>query len=206
MDTVAYRIETERLVMRCWELEDAAAWRALLDADDQHLRPWIPFMRDEPRSAEDTEAWISSHREDLLAGRNHRYPILTRDGRLIGETGLYTRAGEGALETGYLLASEHCGRGYAREAASAMVRLAFEFHQVDRVEIHCAPENTASARLPEALGFGLEATLRRRLVDSEGALHDGMLWTLFADAYPASHARELPLRVLAADGALLLEV
>lgn len=45
----AYRIETSRLLMRCWSPSDARQLRTCLDDNDQHLRPWIPFMKDEPR-------------------------------------------------------------------------------------------------------------------------------------------------------------
>ena len=49
---VAYRVETPRLVLRCWSPEDAPELRRALDDSDQHLRPWIPFMKDEPRNLE----------------------------------------------------------------------------------------------------------------------------------------------------------
>ena len=45
----AYRVHTDRLVLRCWSPEDAPALRRALDACDAHLRPMIPFMKDEPQ-------------------------------------------------------------------------------------------------------------------------------------------------------------
>ncbi len=50
----ATRIETERLVIRCREESDAPQVRASLDASDAHLRPWVPFMKQEPQSVDGT--------------------------------------------------------------------------------------------------------------------------------------------------------
>ncbi len=41
----AYRVETQRLVLRCWSPGDAPRLRAALDICDTHLRPMIPFMK-----------------------------------------------------------------------------------------------------------------------------------------------------------------
>lgn len=190
----AYRIETGRLLLRCWEPADAAALRAALDKSDQHLRPWIPFMKDEPRTLEQTAEWLRGHRAAFDQGKFHRYGVFEREsGALVGENMLLDRVGPGGLEIGYLTHLGFEGRGYAREATCAMIRAAFEIHAMDRVEIHCAPENAASAAIPARLGFILEATLKRRAHDTDGVVRDLMIWTLFADEYPGSPASEVPL-------------
>jgi len=184
----AYRLESERLVMRCWEPSDAGALRDALDRSDRHLRPWIPFMKDEPRTLQQTAEWLQRLRAEFDLGRNFRYGMFEREGdALAGEIVLLDRVGPGGLEIGYLVHLGFERLGYAREASCAMIRLAFEHHGVDRVEIHCAPGNAASAAIPARLGFEHEATLKRRITDTEGAIHDLMVWTLFA----SQHA-ELP--------------
>ena len=60
-----YRIETERTLLRCWSPSDAALLRASLDRSDTHLRPWIPFMKDEPRALEETADWLRARLESL---------------------------------------------------------------------------------------------------------------------------------------------
>lgn len=195
----AYLVETDRLIVRCWAPADALRLRAALDAADQHLRPWIPWMRDEPRSLEATAMWLRATRAKFDLDQDYRYGIFSSDGQvLLGETGLYTRAGHGAREIGYWLTPEAAGQGYAKEAAAAMVRVAFEVDSVDRVEIRCVPDNAPSAAIPAKLGFVHEATLRSRFVDSEGQVRDTMVWSLFADGYTQSPARVI--RVQAFDG------
>ncbi|MEE8463171.1 MAG: N-acetyltransferase, partial [Gammaproteobacteria bacterium] len=55
---IAYRIETDQLLIRCWSPADAPVLRAALDESDQHLRPWIPWMKDEPKSLDETAAGL----------------------------------------------------------------------------------------------------------------------------------------------------
>lgn len=188
---VAYRVETERLVIRCWAPEDAPRMRALLDESDDFLRPWIPFMTYEPRTLWETAEWIRGMRADFDRDANYRYPVFSKNEKtLLGETGLYTRAGPGALEIGYLLGKRAGGRGYAIEATAAMTRVGFEINEVDRIEIICAPENIPSAAIPKNLGYAHEATLPRRFTDCDGVIRDSMLWTLYASDYPSSRAAE----------------
>jgi RimJ/RimL family protein N-acetyltransferase len=79
---------------------------------------------------------------------------------VIGEV-LLKWASDRQGEIGFAFARSHQGQGYAAEAATAMLRLAFEdlrFHRVCAVVIE---GNDASARLLARLGFRQEA----RLVD-----------------------------------------
>jgi RimJ/RimL family protein N-acetyltransferase len=79
----------------------------------------------------------------------------------------------------------------ATEAAAALVQVAFEIDGVDRVEIHCGPDNVRSQAIPRKLGFTHEATLRRRFRIGDDQLRDTMIWSLFANSYahsPASQA------------------
>lgn len=191
MDTetrVVYRVETPRLVLRCWSPKDAPALRAALDESDAHLRPWIPFMKDEPRSLSATVDWLRQHRAAFDVGKNFRFAVFLKDGRLAGENMLLKRVGPGALEIGYLTHLGFEGQGYASEATAALVKLAFEVYSARRLEIHHAAANQASGRIPERLGFTHEATLRDHIEDTEGHLHNMLIWCLHASEYAGSPA------------------
>lgn len=191
----AYRVETERLVIRCWSPEDAPVLRAVLDANANHLRPMIPFMKDEPRTLQQTARWLRGFRASFDLGLDYQYAVFdTDEEKLLGMNGLLTRAGPGALEIGYWTDKDAIGKGIASEASSAMIRVAFEIEKVERVEIMCAPENRASAAIPARLGFTHEATLKKRGADSTGKTCDLMVWTLFACDYPGSPAAMVPYK------------
>ena len=191
----AYRIETERLVLRCWSPADAPVLRAALDACATHLRPWIPFMKDEPRSLQQTALWLRGLRAAFDSGTMLRYAVFDRgEENLLGENMLMARVGPGGLEIGYWTHKDATGHGFANEATCAMIRVAFDIEKAGRVEIMCVPENRASASIPARLHFTHEATLRKRAVDTEGVSRDLMVWSLFAEDYPSSPAANLSYR------------
>ena len=195
----AYAIETPRLRARCWSPADAPALRAAIDENDRHLRPWIPWMRVEPRSLEETALWLRGARSAFDAGSDFRYGLFEADERrLIGEVVLLGRAGPDALEVGYWIDHRFVGRGLATEAAAAVVRVAFEIQRVERVEIHHSAGNDASGAVPKRLGFTLDGTLRRRAHDSDGIVRDLAIWSLFADEYPDTPAASA--QITARDG------
>ncbi|MCK5246075.1 GNAT family N-acetyltransferase, partial [Candidatus Bipolaricaulota bacterium] len=71
---------------------------------------------------------------------------------------------------------------------------------MDRVEIHCSPENPASATVPRRIGFVHEATLRRRGPVKDGQPVDSMIWTMHADDYPGSMPSDAQIRAYDASG------
>ena len=185
----AYRIHTRRLVVRCWNPADAPLLKEAVDESLEHLRPWMPWARQEPQDLEAKVALLRRFRGDFDLGRDYVYGIFRRDeGRVLGGSGLHTRLGEGVREIGYWIHKDHVHKGLATEAGAALTRVAFEIDQVRRVEIRCDPRNVASSAVPRKLGFTHEATLRQRLSDAEGEPRGSMIWTLLADEYPGSAA------------------
>ncbi len=99
---------------------------------------------------------------------------------------------------------DHIGKGYASELAAALTKVAFEVVGVDRVEIRCDPHNVRSAAVPRKLGYGLEATLRRRLRDSarRATRHEAL--QAVRGHYPGSPSSKCRLRAFDAAGRRLL--
>ena len=201
----AYRIETERLLLRCFEPTDAAAMNAAVEASLEHLRPWMPWAMADVPTFDERVAWLRSQRGAFDLDHDHAYGVFDPGGReVLGASGLHTRAGEGAREIGYWVHVDHIGQGYASELAAALTKVAFEIVGVDRVEIRCDPDNVRSAAVPRKLGYALEATLRRRSTDSLGAPRDTQVFSLFADTYPGSPSSRYRLRAFDAVGRRLL--
>ncbi|MBN1581334.1 MAG: GNAT family N-acetyltransferase [Anaerolineae bacterium] len=205
MQGPAYRIHTERLVIRCWQPQDAPLLKAAIDASLDHLRPWMPWTKGEPEAIEGKIARLRQFRANFDLDRDYVYGILNADeSEVIGGTGLHTRAGEGALEIGYWIHAAHIGRGLATETAAALTRVAMEVNEVDRVEIHCDPANVRSAAIPRKLDYVCEATLRHRTRSTDGAPRDTMIWTLLRDEYPASTSAKAQIEAFDAIGQKLL--
>jgi RimJ/RimL family protein N-acetyltransferase len=201
----AYRIETARLVLRCWEPGDAALLNAAVASSVEHLRPWMAWSSEPLPTLEARAAQLREWRTWFDRGEAYMYGIFDAvEAVAIGSTGLHARVGPGALEIGYWIASDQLRRGYASEATAALTRVAFEVNKVERVEIQCAAENAISAAIPRRLGFQHEARLRRRILDGAGRLVDADIFCLFDDEYPLTPSARAPVRAFDAAGAALL--
>lgn len=183
----AYRIHTSRLVLRCWEPADAPLLSAAIEQSRQHLLPWMPWAVNEPIELSQRVQWLRKCRGEFDLNLDFIYGVFNlAEERVLGGTGLHTRAGPDAREIGYWIHRDFTHQGLATELSAALTRVAFEIEQVNRVEIHCDPGNIYSAAVPRKLGYTHEATLRARTSDSNGRPSDSMIWSLFRDDYQAS--------------------
>jgi RimJ/RimL family protein N-acetyltransferase len=90
------------------------------------------------------------------------YVIANRQDVIIGSTGLDVETAHRA-GTGYVLARDAWGHGYATEATRAMGNLADQLG-IGRLYALCHPDNRASVRVLEKAGFSFEGVLRRHTV------------------------------------------
>jgi ribosomal-protein-alanine N-acetyltransferase len=88
-------------------------------------------------------------------------------------------------QLGYDLAKESWDQGLASEAIRAVLRFAFLDMDLNRVEIWTSGANQRSLRLARRLGFELEGTLRRRILEDDRAFHDCAVFGLMRDEWTA---------------------
>ncbi|MDH6123902.1 GNAT family N-acetyltransferase [Kitasatospora sp. GP82] len=136
---------------------DAPGLNAAVIANLDHLRPWMAWADSEP-SLDHTREMTQAGVEAWEAGTDFMYLLGpdARPGSVIGAFGLHGRIGAGALEIGYWVAADHCGRGLATAAAEALSDAALALPRITRVEIHCDAGNRASAAVPRKLGYRLD--------------------------------------------------
>ena len=191
----AYRIVTPRLVIRCWDPADAALMKAAVDESLEHLRPWMPWAKDEPQELQKKIGLLRSFRGRFDLGQDFVYGIFDREERrVLGGTGLHTRLEPDAREIGYWIHQDFTHQGFATETSAALTRVAFEVDGMRRVEIHVAVENEYSAAVPRKLGYTLDGTLRQRSLLEDGRYHDHMIWTLLRDEYPVSPSAQAEIQ------------
>ena len=185
-----YRIETERLVVRCYEPRDAPLLKEAIDSSLEHLRPWMPWAYQEPQTLEEKIALVKQFRANFDSGQNFTCGIFNFDEtEVLGGTGLHPRIGPGGLEIGYWIRASATRQGLVTESSAALTRAGFEVCDADRIEIRIEPGNDASMGVPRKLGFLEEATLRRRLPAREtGPLRDVTIFTMFREDFDPSLA------------------
>ena len=200
-----YRIETPRLVLRCWELADAPHLKTAVDASLETLRLWMPWAAEEPQTLEQKTALLEGFRARFLAGKDHIYGAWAPDGSaVLGGTGLHDRVGPGARETGYWVRVDAAGQGLATEMAAAMARVGFELLDLERMEIHCDTRNAPSAAIARKLGYTLASTDVGQAIVAGAGPGDQHVFTLAAADHPASPGAALAVQAFDADGQRLL--
>ena len=155
--TASTTIQTERLLLRKPEAEDAASIFERYASDAEVCR-YLAWPRH--RTIEDTHAFLEFSDSEWQSWPAGPYLIYSlSDGNLLGSTGLEFKQPERA-STGYVLARDSWGKGLATEALHAMRKAAHDL-SVERLYAHVHPQHHPSRRVLEKSGFELEGTLRQ---------------------------------------------
>ena len=179
-----YKVKTERLIIRCFNPSDATLLQKSINENIAHLRPWMPWISQEPESVEAKAQRLRTFRGQFDLDQDFFFGIFNHEEtQVVGATGLHNRIGEGVREIGYWIHKDYLNQGYATETAQALTKVGFEIEGLDRIEIRCDPENSRSRKVPAKLGYTHEATLKKRDKDIEGKPRDVMIWTLFKEDY-----------------------
>lgn len=150
---------SQGIVLRALRVEDADGVYAVVDANREHLRVWLPWV-DGTRSAADTRAFLLEVGVKRAAGQTLAYGLWEGEA-LRGILGFHDiSVSNGNLQVGYWLSREGEGRGLMTTAVTAMLGVAYDMLRMERVEIRCAVRNRRSWAIPERLGFSLEGVLR----------------------------------------------
>ncbi|CAN5565380.1 hypothetical protein BH09MYX1_BH09MYX1_55720 [soil metagenome] len=203
--TAPYRVETSRLVLRCWAPTDAELASRAIAENMEHLRPWMPWIAAEPKTLDDRVAYLRSMRAQFDTDEEYVYGIFDpKETRVLGGCGLHRRIGPRGLEIGYWVHAGYANQGLGTELAGALTRVGFACHDALRMEIHCNPENARSAAIPRKLGYRHDATLRGHMVNADGTLCDSMIWSMQKGELAGSAAAKIELRAFDAIGRALL--
>jgi ribosomal-protein-serine acetyltransferase len=146
--------------LRLLEESDAEELFALVDANREHLEPWMPWVPNE-RSAEDQLPFIRATRKQIADDNGFQTAIVDPDGSIVGVVGFHgVDWVNRKTSIGYWIAHDQQGRGTMTHAVRALVDHALGFWKLNRVTIEAAVDNARSRAVPERLGFVHEGTLR----------------------------------------------
>ena len=175
--TPPYRLETDRLVVRCYDPRDAPLLKDAVDRSRDHLWPWMPWTPAEPEDVAVVVERLRSFRARFDSDENWIYGIFDRaESSVLGGTGLHPRGGPGSLEIGYWVAADVVRQGIATEVTAVLTRAAFEHAGVDRVDVGADARNEASLGVGRKLGFHEDGILRRRIPGRPGEPRGDMVF------------------------------
>ena len=177
------RIDAGPILLRRYTSADVDILLATINANLEHLRPWMPWAQ-APNTRADVGDFVTRAESGWHEGTDFHYGIVTRtEEELVGGCGLHARIGPGALEIGYWIAQTHARRGYATEAARALTLAALSMPTVMRVEIHCDEANVHSAAIPKVLGYRLDR-IRDDEIEAPAEIGREMVWVYDAVVTP----------------------
>lgn len=174
-----YRIETESLVLRPWREDEVEVLSALILANLEHLRRWLPWANYEPEPRDEKLDRIRRSLVNFKNGEKCAYGIYESvNRRLLGCVGLETTSDvadrfadpDRAGEIGYWLDERSCGLGIMTVSVAAVTHVAFE-----------------------AMGLCHLETLPNHTSTPKGEPRDSMIWVMDEGGYKASPAAALTL-------------
>jgi RimJ/RimL family protein N-acetyltransferase len=145
-------IETERLVIRSYQLEDCPNWYKQLDKEKQK-RPSY--------SKEGYSKWIQGLNNDADSDKMYNFGIFRKhDGVNVGKIEVWTilRMDYQWAMMGYSLYKQYWKQGYATEAVLAATDAFFNELDYHRIELHIDTGNTPSQKVAKRTGFKFECT------------------------------------------------
>jgi RimJ/RimL family protein N-acetyltransferase len=174
---------TARLHLRPWQTEDLDVYHQLM-GDPEVVR----YLYGEPLTRQQSEESLG-RRAPVITETDqwmNLAVVVAASGVVAGEVGLCWHSEiHRHAEIGYTFLPGHRGRGYATEAAAAMVDLAFSGLGAHRVSAQLDARNTASGRVLQRLGMRFEG----HLVENEfvkGEWTDEAIYAVLDREWPTS--------------------
>lgn len=174
------RLETPRLILREARTEDREGLFGLY-ADEEVMR-YIPL--DPFESIEEADDEMSWHARIFREQTGLRWMIEERDtGEFVGTCGFLGLEREhNRMEIGYDLTRSHWGKGLMPEAIRAVLDFGFGPLGANKIEARVDPDNAASIRLMDKLGFTLEGRLRQHEFE-KGRYVDLLAYSVLAEEH-----------------------
>lgn len=172
-------LRTARLILDDFGPDDAAELQRL--AGDRQIAD-TTLAIPHPYEMDHALAWIGNQRKESARGRAANFAIRRSAGSsVIGSAGLRDIDPEHLqAELGFWIGKEWWGKGYASEAAAAVIRFGFETLGLNRICAHHMLRNPAAGKVLQRVGMQREGLLRQR-VRKWGIYEDVVSYAILRD-------------------------
>jgi ribosomal-protein-alanine N-acetyltransferase len=179
-------LQRESITLRPLRMRDAPDWRMTRLLNREWLQPWeatTPGVAIDEAGRGYGDA-VRTLRRDARLGLSFPFVLLVDD-QFAGQVtvGAIARGSANSAYLGYWIAQSLAGRGIMPTALSLVVDHCFGDAGLHRVEANIRPENVASRRVVEKLGFRLEGT-RERYIHIAGDWRDHLSYALTKEEVP----------------------
>jgi len=155
-------ITTKRLVLRLFQTSDAETVATLCNNYNIYKSTmYLPF----PYSIDDALSWIEFHYDNLIEDFSYEFAVTDKEtGELYGSIGLSNNIDFNQGEIAYWIGEPYWGKGYATEAAQAILQFAFEEKKLHKVFARYFSSNPASGKVMEKIGMNQEGILKDHVI------------------------------------------
>lgn len=174
-----FPIQTDRLQIRPFRPDD---WTAVYSYTSNTTV--MHYMPKGVMNGDEAQLWTQKQASDEAEA----YAVtLLETGQLIGHADFHEWFAPRIYEIGWVFHPDHQGKGYATEAARAMLRYGFETLGVHRIIATCQPENIGSWRVMEKLGMVREGHLRQCIERPNGVWWDEYFYAILKTDWEAQN-------------------
>lgn len=165
------KIETDRLIIRNYETEDMAdAAEFLLDSETMH------FIPEKFETAKEMAGFLEKNQDKFFP------VVLKEEEKVIGHLSFEPFFGDHSYEIGWVFNNNFHQKGFAKEAAQALLDDGFKRLGIHRVIATCQPENPGSWRLMESLGMRKEGDFKQ-CIPVDGAWWDEYYYAVLKEEW-----------------------
>lgn len=175
------KLETDRLILRPININDLADMYEY--ASDDEVTKYLTWPTH--KSIETTKRVL----KNIISQPLNNHPetlaiILKDDNKMIGtiDYPVFNNKRKFA-EIGFILNRDYWGKGIMFEAGIEVIKLGFDYFNLNRLEITHMIDNNQSKRVIEKLGFTFEGIKRKSLERYDGSIHDVKLYSIIKDEY-----------------------
>ena len=158
------------LRLRPWTEDDVEA--IVAGCNDPDVAWWIPTIPS-PYTEQDALAFIRGE----VAPDADAMAIELND-RVVGGIGIGLNSNDYRATVGYWMAAEARGQGICTRALRLLSRHALDGLELQRVDLITDPDNVASQRVAEKVGYQREGVLRAHLRHPDGRIRDSVMFSL----------------------------
>lgn len=171
-------LETERLILRPWTLNDLDDFYEY--AKNEKVGPnagWPPHENKE-KSLEILKSFISKDEVRAI--------VYKENNKVVGSIGVHEdrkRLNPNGKMIGYVLSEDYWGKGLMPEAVKEVIHFLFEEEHLDIISCYHYPFNSKSKRVIEKCGFVYEGTLRHATQHFDGQVYDDVCYSITRTEY-----------------------
>lgn len=184
-------LETERLIMRPFDLEDSEQLHGILSQEE--VMRYLPEDVMSLKEVKRTISWLKDCYGKNSPGHIVKLTLAAvskQDQKVVGWCGLGPlEFSPKEIEIYYGLSKHNWGKGFATEAAKAMLHCGFDKFKLETIVGITKPENIASARVLEKLGMIYRKKIGK--LPEKQRFYEGCLYySLSKDEYTGNTGKE----------------